>query len=78
MECLEYYRDYFTERNMMEGKYAHDVLNDMQQQVKNLNIPVVGSRISINDMRSKCDYHGAFTFVNDDGITICSHCNEPL
>lgn len=40
-ECLEYYCDYFAEQNMMEGKYAYDVLIDIQQQVKKLNIPAV-------------------------------------
>ena len=28
--------------------------------------------------RSKCDYHAAFTFCGDNGITYCSNCGDPV
>ena len=31
-----------------------------------------------NVSRSKCDYHAAFTFCGDNGITYCSNCGDPV
>lgn len=28
--------------------------------------------------RSKCDFHAAFTFCGDNGITYCSNCGDPV
>ena len=53
------------------------------EQVMLNAIPMIDTIFSQNNgkpivSRSKCDFHAAFTFCGDNGITYCSNCGDPV